>query len=115
MITSRSAEPDRTLVRWETLLSRTSSAINLFRLLEARPGLFQLLVDCPTLAPPLADELARRPDLLDTLIDRSAFDLPGSVEELAAAMGHCERGDDTSASWIASARHRRNSLCTAWH
>ncbi len=89
-----SAEPDRTLVRWETLLSRTSSAINLFRLLEARPGLFQLLVDCLTLAPPLADELARRPDLLDTLIDRSAFDLPGSVEELAAAMGHCERGDD---------------------
>ena len=89
-----SAEPDRTLVRWETLLSRTSSAINLFRLLEARPGLFQLLVDCLTLAPPLADELARRPDLLDTLIDRSAFDLPGSVEELATAMGHCERGDD---------------------
>jgi [glutamine synthetase] adenylyltransferase / [glutamine synthetase]-adenylyl-L-tyrosine phosphorylase len=37
------------------------------------------------LAPPLADELARRADLLDPLIDASAFDLPGSRYELEAA------------------------------
>ena len=54
--------------------------VNLFRLLEARPGLFALLADCLTLAPP-PDELARRPDLL-VLIDRTALDLPGGVEEL---------------------------------
>jgi len=60
--------------------------VNLFRLLEARPGLMEQMVAILTLAPPLADELSRRAELLDTLIDASALDLPGSVEELAARM-----------------------------
>ncbi|QYJ07431.1 bifunctional [glutamate--ammonia ligase]-adenylyl-L-tyrosine phosphorylase/[glutamate--ammonia-ligase] adenylyltransferase [Qipengyuania flava] len=89
-----SPDPQAAAVRWESLLARLPSAINLFRLLEARPGLFALLADCLTLAPPLADELARRPELLDALIDRTALDLPGSVEELAALMAQRERGDD---------------------
>jgi len=90
----RGPDPDHSLARFETLLEKLPSAINLFRLLEARPGLLQLLVDCLTLAAPLSDELARRPELLDTLIDRSAFDLPGSTEELAQMMQRTERGDD---------------------
>ncbi|WP_417320106.1 bifunctional [glutamine synthetase] adenylyltransferase/[glutamine synthetase]-adenylyl-L-tyrosine phosphorylase [Erythrobacter aureus] len=89
-----SPDPDAALVRWESLISRLPSAINLFRLLEARPGLFALIADCLTLAPPLAEELSRRADLLDALIDRTALDLPGSVDELAARMGRRERGDD---------------------
>ncbi len=89
-----SPDPDAAVVRWESLISRLPSAINLFRLLEARPGLFALIADCLTLAPPLADELARRPELLDALIDRTALDLPGSVNELAAKMARRERGDD---------------------
>ena len=80
------AEPATVLARWETLLERMPSAINVFRLLEARPGLLELLLDCLTLAPPLADELARRPERLDALIDRSALALPGDVAELAADM-----------------------------
>ncbi len=89
-----SPDPDAALVRWESLIARLPSAINLFRLLEARPGLFALIADCLTLAPPLADELARRPDLLDALIDRTALDLPGRVADLAERMGRRERGDD---------------------
>ena len=91
---SGSPDPDAAVVRWEGLISRLPSAINLFRLLEARPGLFALLADCLTLAPPLADELARRPNLLDALIDRTALDLPGSVDDIVARMGRRERGDD---------------------
>ncbi len=87
-------DPDHALARFETLLEKLPSAINLFRLLEARPGLLQQLVDCLTLAAPLADELARRPELLDTLIDRTAFDLPGSTEDLARMMRRTERGDE---------------------
>ena len=79
-------DPDRAMLRFEGLLERLPSAVNLFRLLEARPALLDQLVRIVSLAPPLADELARRPELLDPLIDRTAFDLPGSVEELAAAM-----------------------------
>ena len=39
-----------------------------------------------TLAPTLAEELGRRPELLDTLIDASAINLPGDVEAIAARM-----------------------------
>ena len=86
-------EPERTLLRWEHVLERASSAINLFRLLEARPGLLDQLVRILTLAPPLADELGRRPDLLDTLIDQSALDLPGTTAELVAKMARTEHDE----------------------
>ncbi len=87
-------EPDIALARWETLLSRLPTAVNLFRLFEQRPGLLELVLRILTIARPLADELARRPELLDRLIDRSAFDLPGAVEDLAARMRRAEVNDD---------------------
>lgn len=87
-------EPERALVRWERLLANLPSAINLFRLLEARPGLLELLARILSLAPPLADELARRADLLDPLIDASAFELPGDVDTLIADFSARERDDD---------------------
>jgi glutamate-ammonia-ligase adenylyltransferase len=87
-------EPEQALLRWEALLSNLPSAINLFHLLEARPALLQLLARILSLAPPLAGELARRADLLDPLIDASAFDLPGDVAELVAQFGAGEADDD---------------------
>jgi len=87
-------EPERALLRWEQLLVSLPSAINLFRLLEARPALLELLARILALAPPLADELTRRADLLDPLIDQSALDLPGSVVELAARLSRFEADDD---------------------
>ena len=89
-----SPEPDRAMLRWEALLANLPSALNLFRLLEARPALLQLLGRILSLAPPLAEELARRADLLDPLIDSSAFDLPGSVEDLVARFAEGEADDD---------------------
>ncbi|MBO9498202.1 MAG: bifunctional [glutamine synthetase] adenylyltransferase/[glutamine synthetase]-adenylyl-L-tyrosine phosphorylase [Novosphingobium sp.] len=83
---AKAPEPDRAVARWETLLVNLPSAVNLFRLLEARPGLLDQLIDILTLAPPLADALARRADLLDALIDTTALDLPGPVAALAARM-----------------------------
>ena len=90
-------EPDRALLRWEQLLTNLPSAVNLFRLLEARPGLLQLLARVLSLAPPLADLLARRADLLDPLIDASAFELPGPVAQLTAMLGAGEASDDYEA------------------
>ena len=87
-------EPERALLRWEQLLNNLPSAINLFRLLEARPALLQLLARILSLAPPLADALARRADLLDPLIDASAFELPGNVASLIAEFSRSEPGDD---------------------
>jgi glutamate-ammonia-ligase adenylyltransferase len=87
-------DPDRALVRWETLLSRLPSAVNLFRLFEQRRGLLAQVLRVLTLAGPLADELARRPELLDRLIDASALDLPGGVDALAARMRGAEADAD---------------------
>jgi len=86
-------EPERALARWETLLTSLPTAINLFRLFELRPGLLGQVLRILTLAPPLADELARRPGLLDRLIDASALALPGDIPALAARMARCEAPD----------------------
>lgn len=78
-----SDDPMRALTRWESLLERAPSAITLFRLLNAQPELLDRLVAALTLAPTLSDELARRPELLDILLDAGALELPGSVDEIA--------------------------------
>ncbi|HKX78944.1 MAG TPA: bifunctional [glutamine synthetase] adenylyltransferase/[glutamine synthetase]-adenylyl-L-tyrosine phosphorylase [Novosphingobium sp.] len=91
---AKSPEPDRAVIRWEQLLGNLPSAINLFHLLEARPGLLELLARILSLAPTLADALARRADLLDPLIDASAFDLPGDVAHLIERLDGFEPGAD---------------------
>ena len=79
-------DPAAALVRLDVLLERLSSAINILRLLEARPGLAALLATILSHAAPLADALAARPELIDWLIDASAFEPLGTVEALAAEM-----------------------------
>ncbi|MFC3175162.1 bifunctional [glutamine synthetase] adenylyltransferase/[glutamine synthetase]-adenylyl-L-tyrosine phosphorylase [Novosphingobium bradum] len=91
---ARSPEPTRAFNRWDELLARLPSALNLFHLLEARPALLELLAKVLGLAPPLADALARRADLLDPLIDASAFDLPPDAAALAAEFADGEADDD---------------------
>ena len=88
LVPALAAAPDstRTLVRFDAMLERLPSAVNIFRLLEARPGLAALLVAILSHAPTLADELGRRAELIDGLVDASAFELPGSVEALVAEL-----------------------------
>ncbi len=91
---AKSPEPERALLRWEQMLAGLPSALGLFHLLEARPALVGLVARILGLAPPLADALARRADLLDPLIDASAFDLPGSLPELQEQFARRESDDD---------------------
>ncbi len=90
-------EPGRALLRWEQLLAGLPSAVNLFRLLEARPALLLTLARVLSLAPPLADALARRANLLDPLIDATALDMPPDVATLSAEFAAGEAGDDYEA------------------
>ncbi|QIK79248.1 bifunctional [glutamate--ammonia ligase]-adenylyl-L-tyrosine phosphorylase/[glutamate--ammonia-ligase] adenylyltransferase [Sphingomonas piscis] len=76
-------DPDHALNRFADIVERLSSGVNLFRLLEARPGLARDLALILSHAPILADQLARRPDLLDGLIDQSSYELPASAESVA--------------------------------
>ena len=75
-------DPSRALNRFSDLVERLSSGVNFYRLLEARPQLAALVAQILTHAPALADQLARRPTLLDGLIDDSAFALPPDAADL---------------------------------
>ena len=85
-----SPDPERALNLLSDIVERLSSGINLYRLLEARPQLARHLALILAYAPPLAGMLARRPDLLDGLIDESSFALPpepaGMADRLRTAM-----------------------------
>jgi glutamate-ammonia-ligase adenylyltransferase len=85
LVAALGAAPDPTtaLNRFDDMIARLPSAINLFRLIEARPPLARLVCDVLSLAPTLADMLARRPALIDGLIDASALDPPPGVAALA--------------------------------
>lgn len=79
-------DPAAALVRLDRMLAGLPSAINLFRLLEARPSLARLLAVILCHAGALADALGRRPELLDGLIDATALEPVGPVSALVAAM-----------------------------
>nr|WP_294851413.1 bifunctional [glutamate--ammonia ligase]-adenylyl-L-tyrosine phosphorylase/[glutamate--ammonia-ligase] adenylyltransferase [uncultured Sphingomonas sp.] len=75
-------EPLRALNRFSDIVERLSSGVNLYRLIGAKPQLAQQLALILAHAPPLADQLARRPTLFDGLIDESSFALPPQADEL---------------------------------
>ena len=77
-------DPVRALNRFSDVVDKLSSGVNLYRLLAARPRLADLLALVLAHAPPLAEQLGRRPTLLDGLIDESSFALPPDAASLAA-------------------------------
>ena len=88
LLTAIAAAPDpsRALARLDTMFERLPSAINFFDLLRARPALIALLGDLLSYTPVLADQLARRADLIDRLVEPEARELPGSVDDIAAQL-----------------------------
>lgn len=80
---ARSADPMRALNRLSDVIERIPSGVNLYRLLEARPALATLLARILAHAPALSDQLARRPELLDSLLDSSCFEPPPPAAEFA--------------------------------
>ena len=76
-------EPVSALNRFGDIIDKLSSGVNLYRLLGARPKLADLLALILAHAPPLAEQLGRRPTLLDGLIDESSFAPPPDAQALA--------------------------------
>ena len=89
----RAPDPATALNRFDAMLERLPSAINLFRLLEARPQLARLVGDVLSLAPTLAEMLGRRAELIDGLIDASALAPPPDVATLARRFARREDED----------------------
>ncbi|GGE79234.1 glutamate-ammonia-ligase adenylyltransferase [Sphingomonas prati] len=90
----QASDPDAAFARLDRMIGGLPTAIDFFRLVTARPGLGRLVADILSSAPALADQLGRRPALLDVLIDASAFDPPPAVVVLADEFGTVERGAD---------------------
>ncbi len=87
-------DPAAALNRLDDMIGRLSSAINFFKLLAARPALVAMLATMLSHAPVLADDLSRRAELLDSLIDASALDPMPDVEPLSRWLAQRETGDD---------------------
>jgi glutamate-ammonia-ligase adenylyltransferase len=87
-------DPARAMNRFEDVIERLPSGINFYRLLAARPGLTEHLGAILSHAPALADQLGRRPELLDGLIDARAFAAMPPVAELTEAFGEADRPDE---------------------
>ncbi len=91
----KAPDPMRALNRFSDLVERLPSGVNFYRLLEARPGLTEHLAAILSHAPALAEQLGRRPELLDGLIDASAFAPAPPAEALVADFARADRaGDD---------------------
>ena len=91
-------DPDHALNRLGDIIERLSSGINLFRLLEARPPLVQLLAKVLAHAPALADQLGRRPELFEGLFDASSFEMPPDAADFGALLSRSMAGQSFDAA-----------------
>jgi glutamate-ammonia-ligase adenylyltransferase len=73
-------EPDQAFARFASFFAGLSAGVQVLALLDARPALLDLLARLLTLAPRLADALARQPALLDALIE-PRFTVPFGQDE----------------------------------
>jgi glutamate-ammonia-ligase adenylyltransferase len=88
-------DPMRAMNRFDDIVEKLPSGVNFYRLLEARPGLTSQVAAILSHAPTLAEQLGRRPQLLDGLIDASAFAPVPETERLIAEFRRSERaGED---------------------
>ncbi|HYD89200.1 MAG TPA: bifunctional [glutamine synthetase] adenylyltransferase/[glutamine synthetase]-adenylyl-L-tyrosine phosphorylase [Vitreimonas sp.] len=89
-------DADQAFVRFASFFAGLSAGVQVLALLDARPALLDLLARILSVAPRLADNLARRPALLDALIEPRfaaplAQDAPGAYRaELAERLSIAE-------------------------
>ncbi|HLL59082.1 MAG TPA: glutamine-synthetase adenylyltransferase, partial [Allosphingosinicella sp.] len=104
------ASPDsmRAMNRFDDVVTRLPSGVNFYRLLQARPGLTELLATVLAHAPALAEQLGRRPQLLDGLIDASAFRPAPPVEQLVQDFARSDRADEDYQLLLDRVRRRVN-------
>ena len=75
--------PDQAFMKFDEFLAKLPAGVQLFSLFYANPALLGLVAEIMGTAPRLAEQLARRPAVLDAVLEPGFFDpLPGR-EELA--------------------------------
>jgi [glutamine synthetase] adenylyltransferase / [glutamine synthetase]-adenylyl-L-tyrosine phosphorylase len=95
-----SPTPDLALVRFDQFLSRLPAGVQIFSLFLRNAVLLDLVAEIMGAGPRLADQLARRPALLDSVLSGGFFGAPPARAELAAEL----------AALLAPARHYEEVL-----
>ncbi len=90
---AKGPDPTHALNRFSDIVERVSSGVNLYRLLLAQAPLADMLSLILAHAPVLADQLARRPMLLDGLIDASSFATPPEPPDFAERLANGPRDE----------------------
>ena len=103
-----SPDPMAALNRFDDLILKLPTGVNFYRLLEARPALIEHLAAILSHAPALAEQLGRRPVLLDGLIDASAFARTAPVPELIEEFARADRGGEDYQLLLDRVRRRVN-------
>jgi len=81
------ASPDISFKKFDEFLSRLPSGVQLFSFIKAQPWLLELLAEIIGIAPKLSDQLAKRPLLLDAVLNQDFFETHFTTETLK---GHLE-------------------------
>jgi glutamate-ammonia-ligase adenylyltransferase len=91
--------PDSALLQFDRFLSRLSAGVQLFSLFHANPGLLALVAEIMAGAPRLAEQLAQRPGLLDSVLTEGFFaplpDRAGLAAELDQLLAGARDFQDT--------------------
>jgi glutamate-ammonia-ligase adenylyltransferase len=101
-------DPMRAMNRFDDVVCGLPSGVNFYRLLEARPGLTGHLATILSHAPALAEQLGRRPELLDGLVDASAFAPAPPTEKLIADFSRSDRAGEDYQLLLDRVRRRVN-------
>jgi [glutamine synthetase] adenylyltransferase / [glutamine synthetase]-adenylyl-L-tyrosine phosphorylase len=75
-------DADRAFMAFDRFLSRLSAGVQIFSMLKSNPQLLDLMARVLGVAPRLAEELGRRPKVLDAVLDSQFFSRLPSLEEL---------------------------------
>lgn len=78
------ADPDKALARFDAFLAQLPQGVQLFALFQANPALFRLIGRIMGVAPALAGMLAKRPQLLDSVLDPDFFAPLPDIDSLRA-------------------------------
>ena len=84
---SHTAEPDLALTTFDKVIAEMPAGVQLFSLLAANPSLLRLIADIMGTAPRLARIIARRPRLLDAVLDPGFFGTVPTAAKLKELIG----------------------------
>ena len=102
-----SANPDGAFVRFDQFLGRLPAGVQLLSLFHKNSALLDLMAEIMAAGPRLADELARRPGLLDGVLTAGFFgqlpardELAAELERVLAGTRHYEEVLNLARRWV---------------